>query len=109
MRAGKLRDRVRIQANVATAGNDRDGYGDVPPRWADVATVYADVSETGGSEGWQADQTRPARTLTVSIRYFPGLTSRHRVVLGSRVLNVESVTNPDGMGREHLLACREEA
>lgn len=109
MRAGELRDRVQIQRNDAVAGADSDALGDVPPRWATVAEVWANVTETGGSEDWQGGGVRPDRTLSVSVRYFPGLGSRHRLLFGTRVLNIESVVNPDGMGIEHVLTCREEA
>ncbi len=107
MRAGKLRDRVVIQANVAAA-DQADQYGEVVPQWSNVATVWAKVEEVGGRENWQADQVRPDRTITVTMRYYAGLTSKHRLLFGSRILNVGSVVNPDGKRREHLLSCTEE-
>lgn len=109
MRAGELRDRVQIQADVSRVDLDADAYGDVPERWETVAERWADVTQQEGRENWQADQSRPDVTVEVRIRYFAGLSPRHRLLFGSVVLNVGSVIDPDGRKREMVLACRQEA
>lgn len=104
MKAGKLRQRVEIQARTTT----QDSFGAPVPSWATVATVWANVLDQGSRELWQAQQVRPDLTTLVTIRYYAGLTPRHRIKYGSRILNIDSVANPDGQKREHSLMCKEE-
>lgn len=100
---GKFRDRVELQSPAA----GRDGYGDVADTHTTVATVYARVEEQSGGELQQAEGVRGARSVEVEIRYYAGLDSTWRVKFGSRLLNVDGATNPDGRKRRHLLRCLE--
>jgi SPP1 family predicted phage head-tail adaptor len=108
VRAGLLRYRIEIQADVATVETDADEYGDVPERWETEATVWGRVEQTGGRESWQADQVQPDVTALVTIRYYSGVTPKHRLKIGDRILQVRSAIDPDGRRRELRVGCTEE-
>lgn len=101
---GPMRQRVTIQARTTAA----DAYGAPVATWADVATRWGEVLPLSGRELWQAQQVRPDVTLKVRLRYYDGLTPKHRLKVGARVLEVESVVNPDGRNRFHECLCKEE-
>ena len=104
MNIGPKRHRVEIQARAVS----RDEYGGIAATWETVATVWGEVIELSGRELWQAAQVRPDLTSRVTIRYYEGLTPKHRLIVDGRTLNIESVINPDGRRREHQLLCKEE-
>ncbi len=89
MNAGLLRHRVVIQSPTES----RDAMGGVLLVWADLATVWARVEEQGGQETWQDSTVQPGRTGTVTLRYYPGLTTRMRFGFAGRSLNIESVVS----------------
>lgn len=104
IKAGKLRHRLEIQARTAT----QDSFGDALTAWATVATRWASIEPQSGRETWRADQQQPDTSGTITIRYFAGLTPRHRLVKGSRVFNIESVVDVEDMHVEMRVAYREE-
>lgn len=105
MRAvGPMRDRLEIQARVMT----QNDYGEAVPAWATLTTRWGQVEPLSGRELWQAQQVRPDVSHKVTIRYYDGLTPRHRLLLGSRVFEITSVINVDNRKRFMDLICVEE-
>lgn len=104
LRAGKLRHRVSIQAVTHV----QDSYGDALQTWTTVATRWASIEPAGGRETYEADQQRPDVSGLVTMRPYAGLTTRHRLLFGSRVLNVESVIGVDEVSEEMRITYREE-
>lgn len=101
--AGKLCKRITIQSRTIA----QDGFGAAVSTWSDVATVWANVEPLTGVEGWQSQQVRPELSHKISIRFYPGLSSTHRLKFGSRILNIESVIDVESRGIEHLVMCKE--
>jgi SPP1 family predicted phage head-tail adaptor len=101
---GGMRHRVVIQEAATTA----DSFGAPSLAWTDAAERWAEVRPLAGRELWEARSVRPDVTHAVTLRYYEGLTPRHRLVHEGRVLRVESVLNPDGRKRFHELLCKEE-
>ncbi len=83
MRAGRLRHRVQIQERVETT---RDEHGGISPTWSTIATVSASVEPLRGRELFEAQQVQERTTIRVRMRHYPGLTTKHRLVL----LNADS-------------------
>lgn len=54
---------------------------------------------------WQARQAQMQATLRCSMRHYAGLTTQHRMIFGSRVLNIESVTNIGERDIETVALC----
>lgn len=96
MRAGDLRRRVTIQQrNTST-----DELGQPTTDWADVATVWADVSPLSGRELLAAQAARAQINGTVTIRFQqqfsdPVAMAARRILYGSRIFNITSSRDID--------------
>lgn len=101
---GGMRHRVSIQSRTVEA----DSYGAPVPAWATEAVRWGEAVPLSGRELWQAAQVRPDVTHKVTLRYYPGLTPRHRLLVEGRTFEIGSVINPDGRGRFHECLCKEE-
>lgn len=103
MIAGLLSHRVEIQAPTES----RDAFGGVTRSWSTVKRRWARIQSGRGREFIQASQQRADITHVVQMRYTTGVTNAHRLKFGSRVLNIESVLEPDAGRRELMLYCTE--
>lgn len=105
MQAGRLRHRVTIQQPGVT----QNEYNEEVVTWSTFATVWADITALSGQERLiaLADQVQSSMIQNVRIRYRSGVTVKMRLSLGSRILDIETVEDPDGRKRQLLLACRE--
>jgi len=102
---GPMRHRVAIYALAETAANE---YHEVPrvPGDQPIAWRWADVQELAGKEYWWAQQAQAMTTHVVRLYFFAGLSPlTHRLKLEDRWLNIERVTNPDGVNVWHVLHC----
>ncbi|WP_169331897.1 phage head closure protein [Zavarzinella formosa] len=88
---GKMDKRVAIQSVTRVS----DGQGGFTDSWATDATVWANVNPTKGWEKFQAQQTQTPVTHKITIRYRSGITTKQRVLFGSRVFNIKEALNPD--------------
>lgn len=100
----EMRDRVTIQARTVTQG----AAGAPALAWSDVATVWAKVEPLDGTEQQQAGRVAADMTHRVTVRYYAGLTPKHRLLLGSRALNISSVSDVDNRRRQHTIMAKEE-
>lgn len=103
MRIGDLRHRATVQAPTTVPNH----LGEPVVTWAAEAAVWAEVLPVLGRELAQAGQVRADVTHAVKVRYREGLSPRHRLVVDGKVLQIESVVNPDGRKRVQMLACKE--
>lgn len=86
----KMDRRVTIQ-QVTEAS---DGQGGQTETWADVATVWASINPMSDYEKFQAQQLQTNTTHKLTIRYRTGLTTKHRVLFGTRIFNIKGIVNP---------------
>lgn len=104
MNIGRLRNRVTIQRLAP----GQDEYGQPLQVWENYAVVWAEVKDVSGREYFESRQIPTSSVTTkVTIRYRSGLDAGMRVVGGKRVLNIQSIIDPDGKKRELLLMCEE--
>lgn len=104
MRAGQLRQRIDVQS-VALTG---DGGGGATEVWSNFASgIYAHVEPLSGLELFQAQQVNDQLTHKVTIRYFPGITSKMRVKYGTRIFLIEYPIDPEERHRSIELMCKE--
>jgi len=87
MRAGKLRSRVIILA-PPSAETPQSAHGTPTGAWTTVDTVWADVEEIGGDTQFRGDQFNTVKQLRVTLRYFSGLTEKHRFSFNSRTFHI---------------------
>lgn len=103
MRVGNLRHRVTIQHKVL----DKDEDGLAVEEWRPLAEVWAAVEPLQGREFWQAKAVQSESTIRVKTRYRLGITTAMRVLHGDRVLDIESVVDPEEKHVELHLLCKE--
>lgn len=102
IRAGRLRHVVSVQAKATTQSTSGQPTG----AWSEVFEARALVEEIDGSERWAKELNVGELTHNVTMRYRSGVTRAHRVVWGSRVLNIQSMKT-DPRKRRMELRCIE--
>jgi SPP1 family predicted phage head-tail adaptor len=88
LRAGKLRHRVDIQVESLTP----DGLGGFSSSWGSVtgmSSVPAAIMPLSSKEQLDAMKLESVITNKIRIRYRAGITSKHRIVFGSRIFNIK--------------------
>lgn len=103
MRVGRLRSRVVIQELV----HGVDSLGAPTESYRDVAEVWAAIRAQGGSEDMEPEHPTAQLSYQVTIRWRDDVTPRHRLLYGTRVLNIQSVVDPNETRKMLLLQCRE--
>lgn len=101
--AGARDKRVTIQEKTIT----KDNIGNQVEVWHDITTVWAAIQPLSGREYWAARQVNAETTTKVTILYRRGVTAEHRILYGSRVLEILEVVNPLEGNAELVLMCKE--
>lgn len=89
--AGPLRHKFTIQAPLGTL----DSRGQRSGGFSDVATIRGSFQLLSGRELELAHQLFSGAAGQVVIRYYPGLTTRHRLKFGSRLLHIGHIEDPE--------------
>ena len=76
------------QQVVIEEPTEASDHGDVTTTWGTLATVWASVHETGSREAWRQQQIYGELSHMVRMRARNNVTSKHRIKLGSRVLEI---------------------
>ena len=87
MRSGNLRHRVSIQEQTDTP----DGIGGFSVVWSAISgmsSVPAAIWPMSSKEQLDAMKLESVATHKIRIRYRAGITSKNRIVFGSRVFNI---------------------
>jgi head-tail adaptor len=112
MRGGKLRSRVRIEQPTLT----QDGTGAQQLAWTTfLDRVPAEIYEDSSRTILQAGQASPQRRMTVSIRFYPGITPAMRFIYttpeGTRTFYIDgpALNYPNERRRELKFTCQERA
>ena len=102
MKAGKLRQRITLQAKAVT----RDAMGGEVITWPDQATIWASAEPLRGREFFVAQQEQSEITIRFRIRYRTDVTTAWRVVWETRVYDIVQIIDPEGMHREQQIMAR---
>jgi SPP1 family predicted phage head-tail adaptor len=81
--------------------------GGVTETWSDVATVWANIRPITGKEYFASGAVQADVTHYVTIRYYDGLTPKHRLVYDGRVFEIRHVLNIQERNTMQLLLARE--
>lgn len=103
MNAGKMRDRVMIEAPGPVTDS---ASGEKDQRFDPVVERWAQVEELGGSEQTQALQIQVNASHRVTLRYVEGLSERHRIRWRGRFLGIKSVA-ADDKKRQQVCLCEQ--
>lgn len=104
MRAGRLRDKIKIESKTNTI----DSVGDAVETWATFAEIRAEVKTQSGKEFLSAREQHAELTHVITARYLSGVTSQMRVNNGGSYYNILSVFDPNSRKSEMRLYCREQ-
>ena len=88
---GSMNKRVIIQAVTQSA----DSQGGFTETWATYKTVWAAIKPISGGETFQASQYRTPVTHKITMRYLPSITTKHRILYGSRVFAIKEIIDVD--------------
>lgn len=99
MRAGKLNQRVTLQAPAT----GQDAYGQPLTGWTDVATVWASIADMSGREYIAAAGVQASVQTKIMIRYRTGVVAKMRVLHGADVYDIDAVLNQDRISQ--VLMC----
>ena len=113
MRAGRLRERVRIERKPTNP--DQNEFGEEIQDWEEVVTAWASVEPLRGREFVEARQEQNQITVKIRMRYQRGITilpdsMRAIWVDGDEfrhVYDILFVQNIMGMDKEVDLMCKE--
>ncbi len=110
MKAGRLRHRFAIQLPQQTAqgatGEPTQRTGDDP--WKTIATRWGSLEALTGQEAMLAGQVTGQAQHKIGIRFFEGLTTKHRLVKDDRVFNIVSLRNVWDLDKDTEILCWEE-
>ena len=101
MKAGNLSYRIEVQERSLSP----DGFGDPLPTWTTIATRWASLEMQGAGKPFSANQVSPDATVRITMRYYDGLTPRHRLKLNSRIFQIEGITHDEW---ETVIMCKEQ-
>ncbi len=85
--------RMRHQITFQSESLTTDSGGGYSLSWSNGSTVWAEILPSSGSERFFAGQMVAAKTFRITTRYISGITSKMRILYGSRVLNIRSISN----------------
>lgn len=103
MKIGQLRHRLEIQEKRCVM----DEWGNQVSEWFTVATAWAAIEPIRGEEYWAAGAQQGETIHRVTMRYVPGVTPKHRLLFGDRILEIESTLNLEERSRLLELLCKE--
>ena len=87
--ASDLTHRITIQAITEAS----DGAGGFTASWADFTQAWCSIRPLKGYERFQAGQKETPVTHKIKMRYQAGITTKHRILYGTRVFNIKEILN----------------
>ncbi len=100
---GELNKPITIQQ----AADVRDDYGEPDSTWSTFKTRRAKIAPLNGSRFFAARQFDTDISHEIVIRHTAGITTKMRVLFGSRVFEIDSVLNPQEANKFTVMMCRE--
>nr|HIL74928.1 head-tail adaptor protein [Rhodospirillales bacterium] len=102
MKAGLLRHRLKIQERKKGKDNNLGlQYDD----FITFCEVWGNVQVITGRERWANEHVAHDYSVAVTIRYRADIKSEMRILFGHRILEIKSIIDPTGRGRELRLLC----
>lgn len=109
IRTGDYRHRLEVQRRDEITTT----VGSSSARWIPVRTVWGSIEPLSARELVAAGQAQMRVTHRIGMRYFDGLTPKHRIVetrhAGPRTFSIESVIDTDERHVEHQVLAYEGA
>ncbi len=109
MRAGALRKRLTLQLRSPGA----DGSGGQANNWADVLTVWGEITPSGGKEEEIGGGVRAVSNYMITIRFVKGISPKHRFKYSDskagivRFFSIANINNFEERNKDMALICTE--
>lgn len=107
MNIGALDKLVTLQS----PGSVPDNEGGYTEAWTNLSpgTVWAAIQPATARdlERRVASTVQASASHLVTIRFHSGVTTKTRILFGTRIFNVTGITNPDEKNEALILACEE--
>lgn len=103
MSIGTKSDRITIQRRAET----KDTHGGNVVTYPTRATVWGFERPLNGREALLAGQVAAVLSSVWEIWFRADVSVKDRIVVGTRVIEIESFYDPDGRNRELYLVCAE--
>jgi SPP1 family predicted phage head-tail adaptor len=100
---GALRHRLELQAPVETP----DLAGGVARQWTKVATIWAAIEPAGSVATLVGDTPADLAACSILIRRRSDVVAGMRLLKGSRIFKIRTVSDPDERGRRLRLGVEE--
>ncbi len=104
MQGGNLRHRVTIQYQKPP--ETTDNFGETTTAWIDLATVWAQVDSTSGTEMVDKAEWRAVNIYSIRMRRRTDVTAAMRAIYVGRTFNILSISEAN-VPIEMTLICRE--
>lgn len=101
VRPGKLRHRIEIY--TPPTGATKNSYGEWTDGFTLAATRWGSVETLSGSEAVRAAQVQSTATHKVTLRFFDGLTPRHRLKHKTRTFEINRISDTAEVEAVHEL------
>lgn len=103
MNAGQLRHRIRVQRldDQVTAS------GALAERWVDRAHVWCRIEPLGGRETYREHALHGEATHRLVMRLVAGITTKDRVLFGTREFDITGIANVDERGEKLVVLVKE--
>lgn len=102
--AGQLRHRLNVQAATET----RDSFGGVVLTWATIDTVWGSLEAMPQTPAFVGDQVKAITTHRIILRFYDGLTGKHRIMFEGRIFDILSLVDPGERKAFHELVVQEQ-
>lgn len=101
--------RLRYDVVIEESEESVDDHGGMVESWSTADTVQADIAPATFSASERMNQDRFTTTIThtVTLRYYDGLSTSHRLTYNGRIFNIKEVIDVDGLGIMHQCECEE--
>lgn len=103
MQIGDLRHLITIQEPVDVS----DGQGGFTRTWSFVDKVWSHIEPLSSVERFQAQGLMPTVTHQIVIRYRSDITTKNRLLHGTRVFNIMGLYNADERDYAIVMHCEE--
>lgn len=105
-----LTARLKYKVIIQSYSDSIDASGGPTGTWVNYLTRYASVVPLNGNEFFTAQTLTVDINVRIRLRYdalAATITSKHRVLWGSRIYDITTVINPKEANREIVLMCQE--
>ena len=98
MQSGKMRTPITVQTYTDSIASN----GETTKTWTTFATAYAEIRPVSGKELAMAGKVQAELSSVIKIRFLTGLTSRMRIVSGTRTFEIVSIV-PDRTNAKDMI------